>query len=331
MFPSADLPCVVGRSLVLGAMAAFLAAGACSSPASSRSYPTSPIDIVVPAPPGGGSDNLARAIQDVIAHERFATQPVTVSNRPGGSGAIGLAYVVSHPDDPHVLVTLTDPFVTLGLQPGYTGPTVRDVKMVAILALDEMAIVVNASSPFKSIQDVIAYAREHPRALKLATEAVGGGDHILGGLIEQATGVSFTYVHTRGGIEALQNVAGGHVELAGPNPSEAIGQIRGGLIRALAVASPERLALFPDVPTLKESGIDVEYRMFRGIAIAPRASADVVRYWEDLLRRVTGTDRWRTQYLERFALTPFFQTGDDARAFVTRLEEVNRATLDHLR
>jgi putative tricarboxylic transport membrane protein len=82
---------------------------------------------------------------------------------------------------------------------------------------------------------------------------------------------------------------------------------------------------------LKESGIDVEYRMFRGIAIAPRASADVVRYWEDLLRRVTGTDRWRTQYLERFALTPFFQTGDDARAFVTRLEEVNRATLDHLR
>ena len=121
------------------------------------------------------------------------------------------------------------------------------------------------------------------------------------------------------------------MELAGPNPSEALGRSRGGLVRAIAVASPERLALFPDVPTLKESGIDVEYRMFRGIAIASRAPADVVAYWEDVLRRVTQTDRWRTQYLERFALTPYVRIGEEARSFVTRLEEVNQATLGHLR
>ncbi len=99
-------------------VAAALCTVACTGADPSRPYPSSAIDIVVPVPPGGGSDNLARAIQDVIAHEGFATQPVTVSNRPGGSGAVGLGYVVARPDDAYTLVTLTDPFVTLGLQPG---------------------------------------------------------------------------------------------------------------------------------------------------------------------------------------------------------------------
>jgi putative tricarboxylic transport membrane protein len=156
---------------------------------------------------------------------------------------------------------------------------------------------------------------------------VGGGDHILGGLIEKAAGISLTYVHTRGGAEAMQNVAGGHVELAGPNPSETLSQLRGGLVRALAVGSPTRLAILPDVPTLKELGIDVEYRMFRGMAITSGASEDAVRYWEDVLLRVTETERWRTQYLERFALTPHFRTGEQARQFLDHHEAVNRETM----
>ena len=321
---------VVSAPVRYAVVVVALLVAACSGSRSPQSYPDGPIDIVVPFQPGGGSDNLARAIQDAVAHEHLVAQPVTVSNRAGGSGAVGLAYVVGRPTDPNTLVTLNDPMVSLALQPGYKGPTVRDVKVIAVLALDEEFIVVPANSPFETIQQVIEYARAHPRALKLATEAVGGGDHILGGLIEQATGVSFTYVHTRGGAEAMQNVAGGHVELAGPNPSETISQIRGGLVRALAIAAPQRLSLLPDVPTLKESGIDVEYRMFRAVAITSGAPDAAVRYWEDVLKQVTGSERWRTQYIERFALTPYFKTGDDARGFLTKLEAVNEATLRHL-
>lgn len=314
-------------ALTLG-LAASLAA--CNSAAGARPYPSGPIDIVVPFQPGGGSDNLAREIQDVIAHERLVPQPVTVSNRSGGSGAVGFAYVAGRKNDPYTLVTLNDALVSLGLQPGYTGPTVRDVRTVAILALDDELLVVPSGSRFKTIQDVIAEARARPRALTLATEASGGGDHMLGGLIERATGIRLTYVHTRGGAEAMQHVTGGHVDLAGPNPSEAISQIRGGLVRALAVSAPERIALLPDVPTLKESGIDVEYRMFRALALPKESPEDAVRYWEDVLRRVTETPRWRTQYLERFALTPYFRTGKDAADFLTHLEELNRETLKHL-
>jgi putative tricarboxylic transport membrane protein len=316
-------------ALRLSVALAVLVAG-CSSANQPQPYPSAPIDIVVPFPPGGGSDNLARTIQDIVARERMVTSPVTISNRAGGSGAVGLAYVASRQSDPYTLVTLNDPLVSLSFQPGYTGPTLNDVKVVAIVALDDMFIVVPTASRFKKIGDVIAEARVRPRALTFSTEASGGGDHILGGLIERATGAAFTYVHTRGGAEAMQHLTGGHVDLAGPNPSETMSQLRGGLVRALAVSSPERLALFPDVPTLKESGIDVEFRMFRGIAIPKDAPDNAVRYWEDVLRRVTGTERWRTQYLERFALTGYFRTGDDARAFVTNLERVNGETLRQL-
>jgi putative tricarboxylic transport membrane protein len=177
------------------------------------------------------------------------------------------------------------------------------------------------------MQDVIDYARKHPRALRLATEGFGGGDYVFGGLIEHAAGISLTYVHTRGGAEAMQNVAGGHVDLAGPNPSETLPHLRGGLVRALAVSAPARLAILPDVPSLKELGIDVEHRMRRAIAIARGAPEHAVRYWQDVLRRVTETRRWRAEYLDRFALTPHFLTGEQARQFAHDLEAVNRETL----
>jgi putative tricarboxylic transport membrane protein len=319
------------RSAIILAGAAVLLMAACrSSSTAERPYPSAPIDIVVPFQPGGGSDNLARTIQDVIARDRLVPQPVTISNRSGGSGAVGFAYVASRQNDPYTLVTINDSLVSLALQPGYSGPTSKDVRIIALLALDDEVLVVPKASRFATIQQVIEEARAKPRTLTFGTEASGGGDHILGGLIERATGAAFSYVHTRGGAEAMQHVTGGHVDLAGPNPSEGMSQIRAGLVRPIAVSSPERLPMFPDVPTLKESGINVEYRMFRGLAIPLSAPESAVRYWEDVLRRVTDSDRWRTQYLDRFALTPFFRTGDDARAFLTELERLNRDTLRHL-
>jgi putative tricarboxylic transport membrane protein len=300
---------------------------ACQGSGEPPSYPNAPIEIVVPFQPGGASDNLARTIQDIVGRDRLVSQPIAVSNRSGGSGAIGLAYVAGRRGDGHTLVTLNDALISLGVQPQYSGPTVRDVAVVAVVALDELVLVVPARSRFTSIDEVIAFSKANPRTLTLSTEAVGGGDHVLGTLIERATGASFTYVHTRGGAEAMQNVVGGHVDLAGPNPSETLAQWKAGLVRALAVAAPQRLAIMPDVPTLKERGIDVEHRMVRGIALPGGAPPAAVQYWEAVLGKVTQTERWRTNYLERFALTPHFETGDEARAIISRIEEVNRAAL----
>jgi putative tricarboxylic transport membrane protein len=300
---------------------------ACTSGAPAP-YPSQPIDIVVPFPPGGGSDNLARTLQDIVERERLSAQPVTVSNRSGGSGAVGLAYVAARRGDGYTMVTLNDPLVSLGVQKHYTGPTLRDLTIVAILALDEMAIVVPAKSRFQTIEEVIAFAKANPGKLTFSTEAQGGGDHVLGILIERATGASFTYVHTRGGAEAMQNLAGGHVDLAGPNPSEMLSQWKAGLTRPLAVAAPSRIAMMPDVPTLDERGIKVVHHMMRGVALPGSAPADAVRFWEQSLAKLTATERWRTNYLDRFALTPYFKIGDEARGFLQQHEALNRDALN---
>jgi putative tricarboxylic transport membrane protein len=300
---------------------------ACTAGDGQAPYPSRAIDIVVPFPPGGGSDNLARTVQDLVERERLSAQPVTVSNRSGGSGAVGLAYVAGRRGDGYTLVTLNDPLVSLGVQKHYTGPTLRDLTIVAILALDEMAIVVPTKSRFQTIDEVIAFAKANPGKLTFSTEAQGGGDHVLGILIERATGASFTYVHTRGGAEAMQNLVGGHVDLAGPNPSEMLSQWKAGLARPLVVSAPARIAMMPDVPTLEERGVRVVHRMMRGVALPGGAPADALRFWEAALAKLTATDRWRTNYLERFALTPYFKAGDEARAFLAQHEALNRDAL----
>lgn len=313
----------------LGSLAIVLAA-ACGTDAPATGYPRSPIELVVPFQPGGGSDNLARMIQAIAGGERLVSTPITVVNKPGGAGAIGLAYVAARPRDTHTLMTAIDSLVSVPLQPDYQGPTYRDLTVVAILALDDMLVVVPAASPFRTIDELTAFARANRGKLKLATNAAGGEDHIYGGLIEAATGAKFTYVHTRGGAEAMQNLVGGHVDVAVPNPSETLSQLEAGLVRALAVGADSRLGILPEVPTLRERGVDVEYRMFRGIVMPSGVAPEVVSYWEEILRQVAQSDRWKREYVEQLALTPHFLAGDAARDYLARIEALYRTTLKQL-
>jgi putative tricarboxylic transport membrane protein len=316
-----------------GRLVLFLAAAvcaACSSRPSIGRYPSQPIELVVPFQAGGGSDTLARTIQTIIAEERLVPVPINVVNRTGGAGAIGLAYVASKKGDTHTLMTTIDTVLAVPLQPAYAGPSYRDLSIIAVLALDDMLVVVPTKSGFQTIEELVAHAKAHPGKVTLATNAAGGEDHIFGGMIERATGVQFTYVHTRGGAEAMQNVMGGHVDVAVPNPSETLGQLQGGLVRALAVASAERLKVLPDVPTLKERGIDVEYRMFRGIAMPAGVPPDVVSYWNGVLARVTETERWKRDYIGKLELTPHFRGPAEALAFMSSIEQTYRTTLKDL-
>jgi putative tricarboxylic transport membrane protein len=304
---------------------------ACSPGPSADRYPSQPIELVVPFQAGGGSDTLARTIQTIIAAERLVPVPINVVNRTGGAGAIGLAYVASKKGDTHTLMTTIDTALAVPLQTAYAGPSYRDLSIVAVLALDDMLVVVPANSRFQTIDDLIAHAKAQPGKVTLATNAAGGEDHIFGGMIERATGARFTYVHTRGGAEAMQNVMGAHVDVAVPNPSETLGQVQGGLVRVLAVGSAERLKVLPDVPTLKERGIDVEYRMFRGVAMPGGVPADVVSYWSGVLEKVTKSERWTRDYIVKLELTPHFRGPAESLAFMASIEQMYRSTLKDLR
>jgi len=180
----------------------------------------------VPFQAGGGSDTLARTIQTIVVEERLAPVPMNVVNRTGGAGAIGLAYVASKKGDAHTLMTMIDTAIAVPLQPAYAGPSYKDLTVVAVLALDDMLVVVPAKSAFKTIDDLVAHAKAHPGKVTLATNAAGGEDHIFGGMIERATGAKFSYVHTRGGAEAMQNVMGGHVDVAATSITAALQQVQ---------------------------------------------------------------------------------------------------------
>ena len=309
--------------------AAFLIALA-SACASNERYPSRAIELVVPYQAGGGSDTLARTLQHILSEQRIVPVPVNVVNRAGGAGAVGLAYVASNKGNAHMLTVIADPILTVPLQPGYGGPTYHDLTVVAVLTLDDMLLVVPTKSPFQTVDDLIAHARAHPGRVKLATEAAGGVDHIFGGMIERASGAKFTYVHTRGGAEAMQHVMGGHVDVAVPNPGEALSHWQGGFVRLLAVGSAKRLPMFPDLPTLKERGIDVEHQVFRGIALPAGVSPETVAYWNDALTRVTESERWKRGYLRPLDLTPSFKGPLEALSFLTSTERAYRSTLQQL-
>lgn len=299
----------------------MLVLSACGGAGKGANYPTSPIEFVVPYNPGGGSDNLARNIQAVIDANKLVSQPINIVNKPGGGGAVGISYVAGKKGDTHTLVTFIDAAVSQPLLPeNKNQPTYKDLTILGILALDEFLVCVPAKSQFDKIEDLVSFAKANPGKLKLSTASANGEDHVFGALIEKATGAKFTYVHTTGGAQAMQNLVGGHVDIAVPNPSETLSQVEGKLVKCLAVASEKRLTIpqFKDVPTLKEKGIDVKFQMFRGVAAPANLPDNVVKYWQDVLKKVHEDKNWQKNYIEKFGLVPNFLTGKDATALIEK-------------
>jgi putative tricarboxylic transport membrane protein len=293
-------------------------------------YPEREVELVVPFPAGGGSDTLARMLAHILEDERLVPSGLRVVNRPGAGGGEGLTHVAGRRGDAHTLLTVNDSIVTVPLQPGYRGPTHRDLTIIAILARDDFLVVVPVDSPHRTVGGLLEYASANPGRLKLATAAAGGEDHIFGYLLEKAAYAQFSYVHADGGSAAIQLVLTGQADLAVPNPNEVLQQLQAGQVRALAVGSDTRLHLLPQVPTLRESGYDVVFHMFRGVAGPPQMPVHAVRYWEQALVRVAGARRWREEYLERLGLTPALVVGRAAARTVEDAAALYRRSLKEL-
>lgn len=320
------------KGLVAAALlAAMLVLSACSGVGGSSSkYPSQPVEFVVPFAAGGGSDNMARMIHGIMSEGKFVSQPVNVANKGGGAGGVGMAYVAAKKGDQHTIMTINDSVITVPLQKDYKGPTYKDLTILAIMARDDFLIVVPKNSPHKTIEDLIAFAKANPGKVKLATAAAAGEDHVFGGIVEKAAGISFNYVHANGGADAMKMVVGGHVDVAVPNPSETLSQLEGGLVRALAVGSATRLGILKDVPTLKEKGVNVDFQMFRGIAAPAGIPDNVIKYWQDVLKKVVDSEKWKKDYVQRLGLTPAFAVGKDALAIAEAADKLYRQSLKDL-
>ena len=245
----------VSRRLAATALAlAFATAAWAPAPASAQAFPTKPVTLVVPYPPGGTADILARAIGQKLSEK--LGQTVIVENKAGAGTAIGTRFVAEAPADGHTLLMGTvsshaiNPAMTkVGYDP------VRDFAPVAALGAIPFVLVTQPSSPFRTLSDVLAAAKAEPGRIGYASAGPGTSNHLAGEMAAGTAGVQLLHVPYKGSAPALNDVLGGHVPLMFDLVTTAAPNIRQGRLKALAVTGTSRSPLLPDVPTAAESGL----------------------------------------------------------------------------
>ncbi len=322
------------KFLLRGVVALFAACGI-AMPALAAWEPTKPVEFVVPAGTGGGADQMARLIQGVIQKHNLMPTSMVVINKSGGSGADGFLYVKNAKGDPHkIIITLSNLFTT----PLATGVPFswKDYTPVAMLALDEFVLWVNADTPYKTAKEYIDAVKKEPGKFKMGGTGSKQEDQIITALIEQRTGARFAYIPYKGGGEVAVQLAGKHIDSDVNNPIEAVAQWRAEKLRPLCVFDSKRLQYtdklvgdlsWNSIPTCKESGLDIEYLMLRGIFMPPGVTDDQVAYYVNLFKKVRETPEWK-KLMNDGAFNQSFMTGKEYVDWVSNAETLHRQLME---
>ena len=313
------LAVALGSALVLAGTVPSLAAW----------EPTRPVEIIVPAGPGGGADQMARVIQGIVTKHKLMNQSMVVINKAGGAGGEGFLDVKGSRGNPHKLViTLSNLFTTpLGTGIPFNW---KDLTPVAMMALDEFVLWVNAETPYKTVKDYIdAVKAAPPGQFKMGGTGSKQEDQIITVALEKATGAKFSYIPFRGGGEVAVQLVGNHVNSTVNNPIEAVAQWRGGKVRPLCVFDSKQLPYkdkiagdmsWADIPTCKSQGVDMEYLMLRGIFMTPAATKEQIEFYVNLLTKVRETPEWKS-LMNDGAFNQTFMTGDQYAKWVEKEEQ----------
>jgi putative tricarboxylic transport membrane protein len=288
------------------------------------------VRIMAPAAPGGGRDQTARVMQQVL-RQTGLVRTVTVENVPGAAGTIGLArFIGAEPGRTDAL--MISGLIMLGAIAMQRSPvTLGDVTPIARLTGEYEAIVVPATSPYRSLRDLLDDFRTRPEAIAWGGGSAGGSDQILAGLVATAAGVAprrVNYIAFSGGGESLSAIVGGQVSVGVNGLAELAAHIESGAVRALAVSSAERLVGL-DIPTLREQGIDVEFENWRSVVAPPGLSVAARRQLEALVAAMVRSDEWR-QALERYRWIDRYLAGDAFARYVQTEEARVRGILREL-
>jgi putative tricarboxylic transport membrane protein len=275
------------------------------------------LTIVAPAAPGGGWDQTARAMQQALIASGLASS-VQVVNAPGAAGTIGLArFVSADRGNPNALL-ITGLVMVSGIATNHSPVTLVDVTPIARLSGEYEVIVVPASSPFRSLADLVAAFKANPRSVSWGGGSAGGTDEILARLLADAAGVSrdgVNYIAYSGGGQALASVLGGHVTAGVSGLGEFGSQIEAGALRALAISAPARVPGI-DIPTFHEQGVNVTLLNWRGVVAPPGITRAERARLESLVALLTATPEWKAT-LERGGWSDLTMIGEPFARFLT--------------
>ena len=321
-----------GLGRVVAAAAAMLACAA----AGAAWEPTKPITFVVTGGAGGGADQMARLIQGIVAKHKLAPQPMVVVIMNGGGGGQGFMDVKNSPGDPHkIMIVLSNVHaVPMSTKLPFNW---RDITPVALMALDEFVLWVNAKAPYKTLPEFLkAMKAAPPGEFKLGGAGRKREDEIVTAMIEQVAGVKFTFIPYKGGGEISSQLVGGHIEADVNNPIEHVAHWRAGQVRPLCVLNRERMPFretivdnksWSDIATCREQGMDAQYLMLRAIMMPKGVTPEQRDYYVNLLKRVKGTPEWK-EFIERGAYNDKFLAGAEFTKFLEEDERRHREIME---
>jgi Uncharacterized protein conserved in bacteria len=264
------------KKIGLIAFALMLGFALAVSQAEAIDYPNSPVSVIVPYGAGGGTDLVGRALVDSIK-DSFP-RGIAVENRLGGGGSVGMSYGQHAKPDGNIITMTTVELVTLP-HTG-TGGDISYENFSPIMMVNSAysAITVHADSPYQSLNDLIADAKERP--LQIGNSGIGAIWHLAAAGLGKAAGVEFIHIPFDGAAPAMTSLLGGHIDAVAVSYAEVVSQIEAGELRALAVLAPHRLASAPDIPTGKELGYDVAIGTWRGFGVPKNTPAEITAWLE---------------------------------------------------
>ena len=247
-----------------------------SAGVSAQAYPNKPITVIVPFPPGGSTDTIARAMGTKVSEK--LGQPVVVENKPGATGAIGASQVKRAAPDGYTLLVASIGVYAVNphLQKGLQYDPSKDFDLLTVAVRAPNVLVVHPGVPANSVADLIALMKKSPGKVSFASSGSGSSDHLSAALFFQKTGTDGLHVPYKGGAPAISDLLAGHAQASFQNLNAVLTHITSGKLKALAVTSDKRVPQLPQVPTMTEAGVkDVEVYSWQAVAAPKGLPAEV--------------------------------------------------------
>ena len=282
------------RKLAISAMVAFISLGVFATGAQADWSPKKPVEFIIMAGTGGGADQIARLLQGLIEKKDLSPRPFIPINKPGGSGAEALRYLQDKAGDNHTVMMTLNSFYTTPIIQEDLGVDVTQFTPIGLMAMDTFLLWVN--NDMADINDLDSYVSAvKGKGLDWKVGGTGSGqeDSVLTAMMEAAFDYEVTYIPFPGGGTVAKNLVGNQIDSTVNNPSEQMEFYRAGNTKPLVQFTGERMAAFPDVPTAKELGVDIEYYMQRSVNGPPGMDPEAVEWYTNLFGELFASQEWQ--------------------------------------